>query len=63
MQGLKEKEKRQLELAYLTARWAKAEKMPSYEDIFGKQTQAKPKKTAEDMFEVVKALHAKFGGA
>jgi hypothetical protein len=64
MQSLRDKEKRELELAYLSARWAKlsGKDFPSYTDVFGEQKKANKQQTPEELLNKIKALNAKFGG-
>lgn len=56
---LEEEEK--ITIAYMTAAWSRAKKLPNLKQIL-KSNQPKKSMTAKEMFERVKMLNAAFGG-
>jgi len=48
--------------AYLTAYWQRVNKMPKLQDVLQNKQQQKNQMTDKQMFNMVKSLHAAFGG-
>ncbi|SFC52176.1 hypothetical protein [Bacillus sp. UNCCL81] len=59
---LETEHKDKLTLAWLGAVWQRAEKMPSLEEVIGKQLIKEKKMSAEHMLNMVKVMNAAFEG-
>lgn len=57
---LRHQSKEGMMVAYLTAAWSRAKKMPSWEKIFGQEIDKT--QTPEQMLNAVKLLNTKLGG-